>query len=124
MTGPYTNFQGFARLNSAYPVLSQHASVQEGIARPIGEFDETKPLVGAEPFDNATDGWPGRGLEPGLAEPRSGAECARFLVLGISVELATPQITEILMSQLGFLEGEIPDGSGECGETLATHRWE
>jgi hypothetical protein len=100
----------------------ERARIILAYTRPIGEFDETKPLVGAKPFDNATDGWPGRASNPGWLN--RGRECARFLVLGISVELATPQITEILMSQLGFLEGEIPDGSEECGETLATHRCE
>jgi hypothetical protein len=89
VAGAYTNFEGFGRLNSADPVLNQHASVKERIARSIGEFDETKSLVGAEPFDNATDGWPRRGLEPELAEPESGAE-------RISVELATPRITKSL----------------------------
>jgi hypothetical protein len=98
-----TNFERFSRLNSANSAFSKHTSVEEGIARSIRECDETKSLVGAEPFDNATDGWPGRGLQRGLAEPGSGAECRRLSVLGISVELATPRIAEILMSQLGFL---------------------
>ena len=59
MTGAYTNFENFARLNSADPALNQHASVQKGIARSIGEFDETKSLFGAEPFDDTADRWTG-----------------------------------------------------------------
>jgi len=41
-----------------------------------------------------------------LDEPGSGAECARLWVVGIGVELATPRITEISISQLGFLKGD------------------
>ena len=62
------HFEGVARLNSADPALSQHTSVEEGIARSIRECDEAKSLLGAEPFDNATNGWPGRSLEPRLTE--------------------------------------------------------
>ena len=80
--------------------------MEERIARPIGERDETKALFGAEPLDDPGDGWPGRSLEAGLTEPGSGAECTRLSVLGIGVELATPRIAEILMSQLGFLDGD------------------
>jgi hypothetical protein len=39
------------------------------------------------------------------------------MVLGISVELATPRIAETLMSQLGFLEGDarsVREGEARC----------
>jgi len=85
-------------LNSADAALGQHASMQKRIARPIGEFNEAKSLFGAEPFDDPADRWPRRGLEPGLGEPGSGAECTRLRVGGISVELAMPQVTEVLIS--------------------------
>jgi hypothetical protein len=80
--------------------------MHESIARTVREFNEAKSLLGTEPLDDATDGWPGRDLEPGLTEPRVGAEFTRLRVEGISVEVATPRITEILMSQLGFLKGD------------------
>jgi len=52
--------------------------MKEGVAGPIREFNETKPLFRAEPLDNTIDGWAGRSLEAGLDEPGSGAECARL----------------------------------------------
>jgi hypothetical protein len=109
-----TNLEGFSWLYGADPALGQHASVKESVARRIGEFiakpvrqfDEAKSLFRAEPFNNSTDSRAGRCLEPGLAEARSGAESTRLRVVGISVEIATPRITKILMSQFWFLEGD------------------
>ena len=48
------------------PLLSQHAPVEESVAGTIGEFDEAKSLLGAEPFDDSADWWAGGCLEPGL----------------------------------------------------------
>jgi hypothetical protein len=31
--------------------------MKEGVARPIGEFDEPKALLGIEPLDDTTDRW-------------------------------------------------------------------
>jgi hypothetical protein len=90
VSGTDAHFERFARLRGVDPALSEDTPMEEGIARPIREFNKTKSLVGVEPFDNAANGWPGRGLEPGLAEPGSGAECTRLRGEGISVELATP----------------------------------
>jgi len=98
VAGADPHFEGFAGLNSGDPTLAQHASMQERIARPIGEFNEAKSLFGVEPFDDPADWWPRRGLEPGLTEPGLGAECTRLGVEGVSVELATPRGAEILMS--------------------------
>ena len=95
-------------MHSVDPALSQHAPVEEGVAGPIGKFNEAKSLFGVEPFDDPADRWSGRGLEPGLAEPGSGAECPRLGVEGLSVEPATLRVTEILMSQLWFLVGWCP----------------
>jgi hypothetical protein len=46
------------------------------------------------------------GFQGCSVEAGSGAESTRLCVVGISVELATPRITEILMSQLGFRNGD------------------
>jgi hypothetical protein len=61
VAGADPHFDDFARLNSGDPTLCQHAFMQERVARPIGELDETKSLFGAEPFDDTTDRW-ARGL--------------------------------------------------------------
>jgi hypothetical protein len=72
--------------------------VEEGVARSIPEFDESEPLVRAKPLDDTSDGRARMCLEPGLAEPGSGAESTRLSV-GISVEVTTPRMTKILISQ-------------------------
>ena len=106
VAGADPHFEGFARLSSGDPTLGQHASMQERIARPIGEFDETKSLFGVEPLDDATDRWTGGGLEPGLAETGASAESTRLWVVGYGVEVATPRMTKILLSHFWFLEGD------------------
>ena len=108
MTGADPHFEGFARLNSSDPALGQHASMQESIARPIREFNEAKPLFGVEPFDDPADRWPGRGLQGCSVEPGSGSESTGLWVVGIGVEVATPRMTKILISQLWFLVGSYP----------------
>ena len=58
-----------ARLHSGDPTLGQQASMQERIARPFGEFNETKSLFGAEPFDDpANRGAPVRGAKVGTRD--------------------------------------------------------
>jgi hypothetical protein len=79
--------------------------MEEAVPGPIGEFNEAEAFLGTEPFDDTADRWIGGGLKGCSVEPGSGVEYARLSALGISVELATPRIAEILMSQLGFLEG-------------------
>jgi len=98
------HFEGFTRLHCVDRALSEDAPMEEGVARPIGEFDEAKPLLGIEPLDDATDRWTGGGLEAGLAEPGSGSESARLWGVGNGVEVAMPRRTKILISQLWFLE--------------------
>jgi hypothetical protein len=105
VAGADTHFEGFSRLNSRDPTLGQHAAMQERIARPIGEFDGAKSLFWVEPFDDPADRWPGRGLKPGLAEPGSGSESTRLQLVGISVAIATPRITKILLSHFGSWGG-------------------
>jgi hypothetical protein len=93
------DFEGFTRLHGVDAALSQHAPVEEGVAGPIREFDKSKPLFGIEPFDNPTDRGTGRVFER-LAEPRSGPETTGLWVVGVGVEVATPRMTKILISQL------------------------
>ena len=101
MSRTNSDFEGIAGLYGVDADLSQHAPMEEGIARPIEEFDEAKSLLGTEPFDGPTDRWTGRGLEGRSVELGSGAENTRLWLVGISVEVATPRITEILMSHFG-----------------------
>jgi hypothetical protein len=76
VTWAVTHFESFARLDSADPAVSQQAPMKKGVARSVREFDEAEAFLGTEPFDNGADRRAGKGLEPGLAEPGSGAECA------------------------------------------------
>ena len=103
-----TDLEGFSGLHSVDAALSQQAPVEKGIARPIREFDESEALVRAKPLDDTVDGWTGGCLEPGLAEPGlaepgSGAESTGLWIVGIGVEVATPRMSKILISQLWFL---------------------
>ena len=99
VAGADPNFEGFARLHGVDAALSQHAPVEEGVAGSIREFDKSKPLFGVEPFDNPTDRGTGRVFER-LAEPGSGAESTELWVAVISIEVTTPRMTKILISQL------------------------
>jgi hypothetical protein len=54
-----------------------------------------------EPFDDPADRWTRRGFHRCSIEPGSGAEGTRLRVECITVEVATPRVTEILMSQFG-----------------------
>ena len=79
--------------------------MEEGISGPIRKFDETKSLLWVEPFDDANDRRAGRGLDGCLVEPGPGAESTTLWVVGIGIEIATPRMTEILVSQISFLSG-------------------
>ena len=107
------DFEGFSRLYGVDPALSQHAPVEEGVAGPIREFDKPEAFLGIEPLDDTMDRWTGRCLEPGLAEPALGAEGTGLWVVGVDVEVATPRMTKILISQLWFLVGSCPDHNVE-----------
>jgi hypothetical protein len=98
VAGTNTNFENVAGLYHPEPILGQHGSMQESIAGPIEEFDEAEAFLGNEPPDRPLHWRAGWCLQPGLAEPGSGAENTRVLIVGISVESATPRITEILIS--------------------------
>jgi hypothetical protein len=102
------HLESFTRLHGVDPGLSEDASMKKGVAGPVREFDEAKALVGIEPFDDAVDRWTGRRLEPGLAEPRSGAEGTGVQVVRFHVGVATLRMTKILISQLWFLVGSCP----------------
>jgi hypothetical protein len=108
VAGADPHFEGFARLNGSDPALGQHTSMKEGVAGPIREFNEAKSLLGAEPFHDATDRWTGRGFHGCSVEPGSGSESTGLWLVGIGVEVATPRMTEILISQLWFLVGSCP----------------
>jgi hypothetical protein len=84
--------------------------MEEGVARPVEEFDEAKAFLRIEPLDDATDGWPGRGVEPGLAEQGSGAESTGLWMVGIGVEVTTPRMTKIMLSHFASW-GVVPIGS-------------
>jgi hypothetical protein len=105
VAGADPHFDGFARLNGSDPTLGQHASMKEGVAGPIREFDEPEAFVGVEPLDDPVDGRTGRCLEPGLAEPGSGSESTRLWLVGIGVEVATPRMAKILLSHFGSWGG-------------------
>jgi len=78
VAGADTHFEGFSWLDGSDPTLGQHSSMKESIARSIGEFDEPKRLLRAEPFDDPADRWTGRYFGAGLAEPGSGAKNTRL----------------------------------------------
>jgi hypothetical protein len=99
MTGADPNFEGFARLHGVDAALRQHAPMEEGVAGPIREFDEPEALVRVEPLDDPVDRGTGRVFER-LAEPGAGSEGTGLRLVAISVEVATPQMTKILISQL------------------------
>jgi hypothetical protein len=82
VAGANTNFDAISRLHGVDAALSQHAPVEEGVAGPIREFDEPEAFVRIEPLDDTVDGWTGRCLEAGLAEPGSGSESTGPWVVG------------------------------------------
>ena len=57
VAGANTNFDGLSRLYGVDAALSEDGAVKEGVAGPIGKFDESKPLLGAEPLDDTVDWW-------------------------------------------------------------------
>ena len=79
--------------------------MEEALVGLIGKLDEPKSLLWAEPFDDCANRRAGRYLEPGLGEPGLSAKTTRLSVVSISVELATPRMAEILVSQTSFLRG-------------------
>jgi hypothetical protein len=105
VTGADPHFEGFARLNGSDPTLGQHASMKEGVAGPIREFDEPEAFVGVEPFDDPADRWAGTGFHGCSVEPGSGSENTGLWLVGIGVEVATPRMTKILLSHFGSWGG-------------------
>jgi hypothetical protein len=105
VAGTDPDFEGIARLHSIDTASGQHTTVKEGIAGPIGEFDEPKAFVGIEPFDDPIDRWTGGCLEGCSAKAGSGSVGTGLWVVGIGVEIATPRITKILFSYFGSWGG-------------------
>ena len=87
--------------------------MEKSVAGTIGEFGEPKSLFRVEPLHNCSDGRTGGCLEPRLAESRSGSEGTGLCVVGLNVEVPTPRITKILMSQTWFLTGWCQISSAE-----------
>jgi hypothetical protein len=113
MAGADSNFESFAGLYGADAAPREHTPVEEALVGLIGKLDEPKSLLWAEPFDDCADWIAGRLLEPGLGEPGLSAKSTRLGVVSISVELATPRMAEILVSQTSFYEG-VPDRLGKA----------
>ena len=74
--------------------------MEEGIARPIREFDEAEPFIETKPFYNTTDRWTGGWFEPGLAGSGTGSESTRLRLVVVLVEFATSRMPKILISHL------------------------
>jgi hypothetical protein len=113
VAGADSNFESIAGLYGADAGSREHTPVEEAVAGLIGKFDEPKSLLWAEPFDDCADWRAGRYVEPGLGEPGLSAESPRLSVVSISVEVATPRMAEILVSQTWFLSG-VPDRLGRA----------
>jgi len=54
VAGTNPHLDRIAPLHGVDPALSQHAPMKEGIAGPIGEFDEPEAFVGIEPLNGST----------------------------------------------------------------------
>ena len=113
MAGANANFDGLSRLYGVDAALSEDGAVKEGVAGPIGKFDEPEAFVGVEPLDDPVDQGTGRVFER-LAEPRSGAESTGLWMVGVYFEVATPRMTKILLSQTLVPGGFVPDQSGRA----------
>ena len=107
VSGANPDFQGIARLYGV-DAPRENSPMKETIARPIRKFDEPKSFFGAEPFHNCSNWRAGGYLEPGLGETGLGAKRTGLCVVGISVEVPTPRMAKILISQTWFLTG-VPD---------------
>ena len=92
--------------------------MEKSVAGTIGEFGEPKPLFRVEPLNDCSDGRTGGCLEPGFAEARSAAKRTGLWVVGISAELATPRMAEILVSQTWFPSGV----AGRLGRAMCDAR--
>jgi hypothetical protein len=57
VTRANSNFESFARLDSADSALSEQGAMQESVAGPVREFDEAKSLLRAEPLHDTRDRW-------------------------------------------------------------------
>jgi hypothetical protein len=77
---PWTcpNLEASTGIDSTVPGALQDSGMQEGVTRPVREFDKPKTLLRIEPLHKGADGPARRLLETRLA----GAERARRLVAG------------------------------------------
>ena len=56
VSGANTNFDGLSRLYGVDAALSEDGAVKEGVAGPIGKFDESNPFSG---LNHLTTPWTG-----------------------------------------------------------------
>ena len=98
VAGANSNFERFPRLHGVDAARRKHAPMEEGVAGPIREFDESKSLFRVEPLHDCSDWRAGGCLESGFTEAGSSSEGTGRRVVGFNVEAPTPRITEILMS--------------------------
>ena len=93
--------------------------MKEGIAGTIGEFDEAESLLSTEPFDDPTDRWAGRGLEPRLCESGSGAKSTRLWAVRYRRRSLDAASYGNLDVSLWFLEGVVDQFERE--RTMGCH---
>ena len=68
------DLQGFARLHRGDAVAFEHAGMEEGVPRAVGQLDKPEPSFGLEPFDDGAHRRAGGRVEAGWGEARRAAE--------------------------------------------------
>ena len=91
-------FERLARLHRADAAALEHAGVEEGIARPVREFDKPEPSLGLEPFDGGPNRRTGRRLEARCAVAGRAAEFPQVRVVTIIVKIPPARLTKIPVS--------------------------
>ena len=101
--GPWTgaDLEGSAGIDSIVPGTLKHSGMQEGVTRPVREFDKPEALLRIVPLHKGADGRARRLLETRLA----GAERARRLVAGTRRSLI---IIIIQASPARWTKGSLP----------------
>ena len=87
-----------ARRHAIVAAALDHTHMQEGIAGPIGELDESESLVGIVPFDYGLDRGTGGRVKPLAAKLRCRPETAPGCFKVVVVEAAAAGRTKISVS--------------------------